>query len=167
MRAAGRRGAGAPPSEASNLRTAPAKPALEAELSCSRGQGDHFGGLLAARAAVGQASRANPRADGPGEPARLIAHALARDRQGLADRIEGLLERALGPAYLFRSPALEPSELHAGGSDAARRLRAERLELFLELGQPRLERLEAGLRGARRCAASGTLGHVSSHVTRI
>src|SRR5712691_12825001 len=33
MRAVGRRGAGAPPSEASNLRTARAKPALEAEHS--------------------------------------------------------------------------------------------------------------------------------------
>src|SRR5713226_560407 len=36
VRAAGRRGAGAPPSEASNLRTAPAKPALEAERSLPR-----------------------------------------------------------------------------------------------------------------------------------
>src|SRR6266849_185353 len=146
---------------------APAKPALEAERSCSRGHGNHFDRLLAARAAVGQASRANARADGPGEPARLVAHALARGRQGLADRIEGLLERALGPAYLSRGPALEPAELHAGGSHAARRLRAERLELFFELSQPRLELLEACLRRARPCAASGTLGHVSSHVTRV
>src|SRR5713101_1534453 len=42
VRAAGRRGAGALPSEASNLRTAPAKPALEAEHSCSRGHGHYL-----------------------------------------------------------------------------------------------------------------------------
>src|SRR5206468_9637113 len=46
VRSGGRRGAGAPPSEASNLRIAPAKPALEAEHSCSRGHGNDFGNLL-------------------------------------------------------------------------------------------------------------------------
>src|SRR5437667_5162451 len=46
VRAGGRRGAGAPPSEASNLRIAPAKPPLEAEHSCSRGHGNDFGNLL-------------------------------------------------------------------------------------------------------------------------
>src|SRR5207244_3485488 len=47
VRAGGRRGAGALPSEASNLRTAPAKPALEAEHSCSRGYGNQSDRLLA------------------------------------------------------------------------------------------------------------------------
>src|SRR6266852_8136523 len=48
-RAGGRRGAGAPPSEASNLRIAPAKPALEAEHSCWRGHGNYLDSPLSVR----------------------------------------------------------------------------------------------------------------------
>src|SRR6266851_1349277 len=146
---------------------APAKPALEAERSCSRGHGNHFDSLLAARAPVGQAARANARADGPGEPASPVAHALSRGGQRPADRVEGLLEGALGPADMSGRAALDPPELHTGGAHAARRLRAKRLELVLELRQARLELFEACLRGARRCATSGTLGHVSSRVTQV
>src|SRR6266851_1061770 len=112
---------------------APAKPALEAERSCSRGHGNHFDSLLAARAAVGQAARANARADGPGEPARPVAHALSRGGQRPVDRVEGLLEGALGPADMAGRAALDPPELHTGGAHAARRLRAKRLELVLAL----------------------------------
>src|SRR6266481_5689873 len=56
VRAGGRRGAGAPPSEASNLRIAPAKLALEADHSCSRGHGNYLDRPL----------------DGPARPARSV-----------------------------------------------------------------------------------------------
>src|SRR5713101_3579108 len=56
-RAAGRRGAGAPPSEASNLRMAPAKPALEADHSCSRGHRNYLDRPLASEQALEEARR--------------------------------------------------------------------------------------------------------------
>jgi hypothetical protein len=40
-------------------------------------------------------------------------------------------------------PALDSPESHTGGAHAARRLRAKRLELVLELRQARLELFEA------------------------
>src|SRR5713226_4746099 len=101
VRAAGRRGAGALPSEASNLRTAPAKPALEAEHSCSRGHGHYLDRSLRC---------ATVAHEDEGRPQGRVRHG------GVAQELE--LRRAQGrrtPERLVSAVGLEETRGEKGG----------------------------------------------------
>src|SRR5258708_6863429 len=119
--------------------------------------------LLAARpAAVGTGAGPHARAHRARQAARLEFAPVLRGGHGAGDGVEGFFERGLRAGDLVRGSALEGLELRARGADAAGRLGSKRLELALEMREPRLELFEPVLRGAPRRTALGFLGHVSS-----
>src|SRR5215813_13932383 len=121
--------------------------------------------LVARPAAKGSAARPNARAYGSRQPARLRLHGLSGRCERAGDGIERVLQGGMRHVDLRRGAALETLEPRPRGADAVRCLGAERLQLILEVGEPRLELLESGLCGAPRGAPLGSFGHGSSRFT--
>src|SRR5262249_22652156 len=104
-------------------------------------------------------------ADCAGQAAGPGFDGVLRGSQRARDRVERILERALGAGDLRGRAALERLELRPGSTDAAGSLGPKRLELVLQVREPVLELLEAVLRGAPCWTAPRSIGHGSSQVT--